>query len=240
MNAPGRLWLRGHELSLQVIESSRQTLGIEVHPDSLDGARLVVRVPHGTAWPDVAPRVARRADWIARQVIHFEGFRPGPQPRQYVSGASFRLLGRQLVMQVERGNQVVRRVGTRLYVTTPDPKKRSAVSTAVARWYHAQAQAEFAWRLEQWLRHPLLQPAPPVRMQVRRLERRWGSLSAGGTLTLNTKLVEAPSLCIDYVIAHELCHHWHPDHGEAFWRLLADVLPDWQRRKHTLEQMTAP
>lgn len=97
------------------------------------------------------------------------------------------------------------------------------------------SKVELGWRLEKCLHHPLLQPAPAVRLQVRRLARRWGSLSAKGTLTLNTKLIEQPGRCIDYVIAHELCHHWHPDHGKQFFQLLDDIVSNWVRRKQELE-----
>ena len=125
--------------------------------------------------------------------------------------------------------------GSQLQVHVPDPTDRAAVSAILTRWYHAQAKVEFGWRLEKWLYDPLLQPAPGVRLQVRRLQRRWGSLSTKGTLTLNTTLIEQPARCIDYVIAHELCHHWYPDHGEDFFKLLGDVIPNWVRRKQELE-----
>ena len=37
------------------------------------------------------------------------------------------------------------------------------------------------------------------------------------------------------LIAHELCHYWHPDHGEKFFQLLDDVISNWVRRKQELE-----
>jgi len=73
------------------------------------------------------------------------------------------------------------------------------------------------------------------RLQVRRNEKRWGSLSRGGILTLNTDLIRAPRECIDYVITHELCHLKCHDHSPEFYRLLEKVMPDWEKRKHKLE-----
>jgi len=67
------------------------------------------------------------------------------------------------------------------------------------------------------------------------MKKRWGSLSRSGLLTLNTDLIRAPQECIDYVITHELCHTLHHDHGAAFYALLVEVMPDWERRKHKLE-----
>ena len=236
MNAPAMLSVRGRDLRLEINESSRRrTLGIEVHPHPLVGARLVVRIPRGMSWQELEPMLARRGGWIARQASSFDRYLPASQPRQYLAGETFRLLGRQLQLKISAGRHGVTLQDSQLQVRVPDPTDRTAVSAILARWYHAQAKVEYGWRLEKWLRHPLLQPAPAVRLQVRGLQRRWGSLSAKGTLTLNTKLIEQSGRCIDYVIAHELCHHWHPDHGEKFFLLLDDVISNWVRRKQELE-----
>ncbi len=237
VNAPDFFVARGRELRLTLAESlRRKTLGIEVHPHALDGARLVVRVPTGMPWSELQPRLAQREGWIARQAAEFERYRPTTPPRQYLAGETFRLLGRQLVLTIETGRQGVALKGSRLTVCVPNPNEREAVSAVLARWYHAQAKVEFGWRLEAWLRHPLLQPAPAACLHVRKLSRRWGSLSPAGTLTLNTALVQKSAACIDYVIVHELCHHWHPDHGASFYQLVTDVIPSWQKTKSLLER----
>lgn len=72
-------------------------------------------------------------------------------------------------------------------------------------------------------------------LHIRKLKTRWGSLSPRGILTLNVDLIRAPGECIDYVIAHELCHLKHRDHGADFYRLLERMMPDWERRKLKLE-----
>ena len=69
------------------------------------------------------------------------------------------------------------------------------------------------------------------------MKRRWGSCGKNGTILLNTELVRAPVHCIDYVIVHELCHLRFPHHSQGFYRLLALLMPDWERRKARLEQV---
>jgi predicted metal-dependent hydrolase len=240
VKTPDHLIVLDRKLRMELAESSRRrTLGIEVHPHPLDGARLVVRIPTGMPWTELEPRLARRAGWIARQAASLDRYMPAPQPRQYLAGETFRLLGRQLQLKLSAGRHGVAVKGSQLQVNVPSMADRDAVLSTVARWYQSQAKVELGRRLEQLLQHPLLQPAPLLRLQVRRLQRRWGSLSTRGTLTLNTKLIERPGRCIDYVIAHELCHHWHPDHGPEFFTLLGDVMPNWMRCKEELEAVTS-
>jgi predicted metal-dependent hydrolase len=54
-------------------------------------------------------------------------------------------------------------------------------------------------------------------------------------LTLNPHLVKAPRDCIDYVLLHELCHIAEHNHGERFYRLLSQVLPNWATVKKRLD-----
>ena len=80
---------------------------------------------------------------------------------------------------------------------------------------------------------------PPKGLIVRQLRQRWGSMSPASRLLLNRRLIEAPIDAIDYVITHELCHIAVPHHGPEFFELLDRVLPDWEKRKHRLEQKMA-
>jgi hypothetical protein len=86
--------------------------------------------------------------------------------------------------------------------------------------------------------HPLGTDTP-VAASIRSLQRRWGSHSGKGRITLNCDLIRAPLPCIDYVIVHELAHGRHPNHGRAFYDLLGQRMPDWEKRKIALERMLA-
>ena len=103
------------------------------------------------------------------------------------------------------------------------------------RWYAEKAAEQFEQSLERcwpkFKRYGLHKPS----LVIQRMEKRWGSLSETGTLTLNLSLVKASKECIDYVMIHELCHLKHHDHSADFYRLLAALLPEWQNLKQKLE-----
>ncbi len=48
--------------------------------------------------------------------------------------------------------------------------------------------------------------------------------------------MKAPSICVDCVIAHEVCHLKHPHHDRSFFRLLDQVCPNWKQIKARLEE----
>jgi predicted metal-dependent hydrolase len=216
--------------------TTRQTLGIEVHPDS----RVVVRAPVHCPEALIAQRVQKRAAWISRQLAEFERYRPRTPPRQYVSGESHLYLGRQYRLKVQAGEPAgVKLLRGQLIVSLrrgsclPSESEPERVKALLRRWYLERAKTAFGDVLDASL--PQFKGRERPRLIVRAMRSRWGSLSRGGTMTLNVNLIRAPRRCIEYVVTHELCHLEHRDHDAKFFRLLGRLMPDWERRKRRLE-----
>ena len=71
---------------------------------------------------------------------------------------------------------------------------------------------------------------------VRDQKTRWGSCSSRGTLSFNYRLIFAPSVILDYVVVHELCHLTHMNHSKAFWNMVASVMPEYQTYRNWLRE----
>ena len=222
----------GKEIVFHVQVSDRKTMEIAVHPDN----SVVVKAPRGVPEDDIRGRVYRRARWIVKQISYFQQFHPRTPRRQYVSGETHLYLGRQYRLKAFSGNaQGVKFARGFLYVTCSGKPNPSRVRLLLNEWYLERARIKYSESLSR--RFPDLQCmgyAQPT-IHIRRMKTRWGSLSSKGTLTLNRDLIRAPRDCIDYVVTHELCHLKYKDHSSAFYRLLEQVMPDWERRKHMLE-----
>lgn len=65
---------------------------------------------------------------------------------------------------------------------------------------------------------------------------RWGSCTAKGLISLNWRLVMAPTEVFRYVVVHELCHRVHLDHSERFWSLVSGRLPDFDTARRWLHE----
>ena len=64
----------------------------------------------------------------------------------------------------------------------------------------------------------------PKEIKFRTMKRRWGSCSAQGVLTFNTKLMQKELSFIEEVVVHELAHLVHFNHSKEFQRLVEDSL----------------
>jgi predicted metal-dependent hydrolase len=65
----------------------------------------------------------------------------------------------------------------------------------------------------------------PRRVSVKDTRSRWGSCASDGSLAFSWRLVMAPEPVQDYVVAHEVAHLKHMNHGKRFWALVNRLTP---------------
>lgn len=221
-----------YNIAYDVFYGNRQSMEISVHPSG----SVVIKAPNGTSLENVEGLLLRRAGWIKKQLDYFTQFEPRTPSRSYIGGETHLYLGRQFRLKLQSGqaNQVKLLRGF-FQITCKGTAEPELVKKLLESWYLQKARARFPEIVNRCFaafeRMGLKRPP----MRIRRMRTRWGSLSNKGTLTLNLNLIRTPVGCIDYVITHELCHLQHRNHGPKFYRLLEQIMPDWERRKQKLE-----
>lgn len=214
-----------------------QTTGkvlIKVHPD----CRIIVSAPTGADNEEVLYAVKKRGRWIYEQLRDFRKQLEFTTPRQYISGESHYYLGKQYLLKViEAPDQVqgVKLLRGKLEVSVKI-KDSEKVKELLTDWYKARAKETFVKRLDAMLEQTLwVNERPPLRILT--MQTQWGSCSPNGRITMNPHLVKAPRECIDYVVLHELCHIAEHNHSERFYRLMSQVMPQWEKTKERLDRM---
>jgi len=224
------------EICYQVnrVVSRKQKVAIHVYPDG----KVQVDAPVDADSAKILDAVRVRARWISKRLEEIRERNLHVLPREYVSGESYFYLGRRYLLKVIESTGDVGRAklaGRYLQVVTPSAEQ-ALVKRLVKVWYRARAKELFARRLsllsEQivWLRE-----IPSVKLLTMRIQ--WGSCSPSGVLVFNPNLVKAPRECVDYVILHEVCHLKEHNHSPKFYRLLSELMPDWERHKAQLDRL---
>ena len=73
-----------------------------------------------------------------------------------------------------------------------------------------------------------------TRVSIRNQRSRWGSCSAGGSITLNWRLILVPDFVREYVMIHELMHRRELNHSRRFWRHVADACSRYREARRWL------
>lgn len=74
------------------------------------------------------------------------------------------------------------------------------------------------------------------KITIRDQKTRWGSCSSKGNLNFNWRLILAPEAVQDYVVVHELAHRLQMNHSPAFWKIVEQILPDYQIQRRWLKE----
>jgi predicted metal-dependent hydrolase len=219
-------------IEYQLFYSKRKTLEIAVHPDST----IIVKAPIDSEISLIEKKIHKRARWILKQLDYFQQFTPKTPKRVYISGETHLYLGKQYRLKVTQGQKNSVKLSRGIFqVSCSDESKPELVKKLMKKWYMDKAKIQFNKSFERcWPKFNSMGFNKPS-ISVKRMQKRWGSLSEKGTMMLNTELIKAPKECIDYVIIHELCHLKHHDHSSEYYKMLDSFMPDWEKIKHKLE-----
>ncbi|HSR55243.1 MAG TPA: SprT family zinc-dependent metalloprotease [Alphaproteobacteria bacterium] len=102
------------------------------------------------------------------------------------------------------------------------PGEPASVADRVLDWLRGQALIELTLASEE---KAAMVSLPPPKVGIRDPRSRWGSCSAAGRLSFSWRLIMAPPMVLDYVVAHEVAHLRHLNHGAKF-KALAQSLTE--------------
>ena len=219
-------------ISYNLKRSDRKKLRIVVSPDlSVD-----VFAPFASNDDEIDSAIAKKAAWISSKLDQVQTYHPLPAPKQYVSGETIVYLGRQYRLKVVQAEiRSAKLIGRFLRVCVPDKKDMTLVKKTVDKWYRTRAVETLGRYLKKCDAVTSRHGVPEPLTTIRTMKKRWGSCSPKGRITLNTRLVQVPVHCLEYVIMHELCHLKQHNHSKAFYALLTRCQPDWRKRKADLD-----
>jgi len=156
----------------------------------------------------------------------------------YVTGESFRYLGKDLRLVVIKGKRCVSSDGEYLTLSVRDVKDSALKERLINKWYYTQCW-EVSIKIIKEI-YPIFKKynvAMP-KLVLRKMVSRWGSCRPKrGIITLNKRLIEAPYNAFEYIVMHEFIHFLYPNHSSNFYEMLSTLMPDWKVRKKLLESV---
>ncbi len=214
----------------------RRTIEISVDTD----LRVKVAAPRYCSEREVRSFIEERAVWIRERLKEARLRQLRLEKKRYRDGNRFLFLGKKYPLTVRVTGAKRAKIGfsgEQWYVWVPAGRegreKEQTVREQLHKWYRAQAMEIFGGRVFHFSR---VLRTEPRQVAVRGQKRIWGSCDHGKkVISLNWHLVMSPLEVIDYVVVHELCHIFHPNHSARFWKKVENVLPDYKMRKKWLK-----
>lgn len=214
---------------------------IEVCKKSIKNMHLYVKPPNGNVTvsaplsmsDETIERFVRtKVNWIKRQISNFDN-QPRQSEREYVSGETLYVWGKQYYLRTEYGNKnVLVLSGDKAILTVRKESTTEQRETFVREWYRKLLKSEIARLLPKWEDITGLRASS---WQTKYMTTRWGTCNTTtGKIWLNLQLAKKTPECLEYVILHELIHLVEKHHNERFVSLMDKYMPTWREIKTTL------
>jgi len=181
--------------------------------------------------------IATRIPWIRTQRAKFEA-QARQTPREYISGESHFVLGKQYRLEIIHGDQpphVTLKGKNKIILQVRQNSTLMKREAVLMDWYRRELKEISAELLETWQKKIGVQVGA---WGIKRMKTRWGTCNQNARrIWLNLELVKKPFPCIEYVIVHELLHLIEKKHNEHFVVLLTKHLPKWRSLKEELNRL---
>jgi len=215
----------GRSLPLRVSENPRaRRLTLRIKP----GAQgLTVTTPVGVPMLEVERFLYRNRAWLEEKL---EKAPDRPEVRPGIK-IPIRGVNHEIVHEPGRGvTEAVRDTDSARLIVRGE---RIHLPRRVADYLKKEAKAEIGALVE---KHAQTVKRPVKSIRYKDTVSRWGSCSSEGNLSFSWRIMMAPRPVIDYLVAHEVAHLVHMNHGPKFWALCEELCPDTKRCKAWLKK----
>ena len=199
--------------------------------------KVRVSVPLAMSDDAIMMFVKTKLGWIRKQQAKFEA-QPRQSEREYVSGETLYVWGRQYFLQVKysyKGNALVLD-GNKAILTVRKESTAKQRETFVNEWYRSLLKAEVEKYLPKWEKITGLYCSG---WQSKYMTTRWGTCNTNTRkIWLNLQLAKKPIECLEYVILHEVAHLKVKNHSADFVAILDQYMPYWHELKKQLNDST--
>jgi len=220
-------------------------IAIEVCKKNIKNMRLYVKPPNGNVTvsaplimsDEAIERFVRtKVSWIRKQVDKFDN-QPRQSEREYVSGETLYVWGKQYYLQTEyRNRNSIALSGDKAILTVRRESSALQRENYVREWYRELLKAEITRLLPRWEKITGLKAA---NWQIKYMTTRWGTCNTKiRKIWLNLQLAKKSPECLEYVILHELVHLVEKSHNERFVSLMDKYMPMWREVRATLNRQT--
>ena len=222
MNFPAVIRHKGRKFPLRLRYNSKAKRIILRVDQEHDGA--LITLPPGASEAEAFTLAQENSDWL---IDRLEAL---PPKKMFADGQVLTFMGENITICHRYELPIgVKLVGSELFVSG----NKKHLPMQILEWLRnctrdviTPRALDMASRIGQKLN----------RVSVRDTKSRWGSCSVNGNLSFCWRLIMTPEWVLNYVIAHEVSHLLHMNHGPEFWSTVRSLDADPIHAKKWLNQ----
>ena len=223
-----------NNIVIDIVRKNIKNLHLAVYPPE---GRVRVAAPLRVNDEAVRLFAISKLSWIKTQQAKFEG-QVRQSKREYVSGESHYFEGYRYLLNVIYYDkppkvEIRNKKYIDLYVRiNSNTEQRERV---MKEWYRQKLKEKIPSLLEKWEKTIGVKAND---WHIKQMKTRWGSCKIEAKrIWLNLELAKKSTLCLEYIIVHELVHLLERHHNKRFNSLMSKFMPLWEFHQKELNSL---
>ena len=201
----------------------RKTVGIYVERDR----RVIVKAPEDFPSSRIQEIVEKKKNWIEQKVNAPYKYPTTPSKKEFVSGESMMLLGKNcMLLVVDENIKGIQYDGFSFRITKGNQEKAHDL---FVEWYKKFALTKIEPMAKTFAKN--LGVNYNGCYVTNTMKYRWASCTQKGNINFNWRIIKAPLFVIEYLIVHELAHLRVTNHSQEFWNIVSIQVPLYEDAK---------
>lgn len=217
-------------ISINVIKKGIKNVHLYVKPP--DG-EVMLTCPYDYPDENIALFVRTKLGWIRKKRQEYLA-QPRQTKREYVSGETVYLWGKQYFLQVDYDarNYKISINGDKVHFVVRNNSTAEQRHNVFTEWYRGIFKKELARLIPKWEKITGFECSD---YKVQNMRSKWGTCNHyTRKITLNLQLVKKDFACVEFVILHELTHIKEQNHNKKFVQIMDSHMPNWRELRDSL------
>ncbi len=221
-------------IEIDVIKKNIKNMHLAVYPPT---GRIRLSAPVETDHEVIRLFAISKLGWIKKHVKNFKE-QPRESEREFIDGESHYFKGKRYLLKVKETNgraQVSLKGSKTLVLKIKPDASRADRAKVVKEWYRDQLKAAIPKLLTKWEKHMGVKAEA---WGVKQMRTKWGACNIEDKrIWLNLELAKKPTICLEYIIVHELTHLLERNHNERFIKYMDVFMPKWRLHREELNSL---
>ena len=228
---------KGRPIAVKVYFEKRTTIRF-----SIGREKAIIRMPNVLPATEQKKQYERFKKWVSDQLDKDVQLQQRFLGKTYQSGDTITVLNKTYTIQIKKTNrkthtaQLIDKNTIQIALSQYDnsPFSQKPIRQLLSRIIGADCLSIIEKKVDYFNDLYFQETINGIRMKLN--QSNWGSCSSNRNLNFSTRLLFAPDEVIDYVIVHELAHLKEMNHSTKFWKIVKNVMPDYQKHEHWLKE----
>lgn len=220
-------------VEVDVIRKEIKNMHLAVYPPQ---GRVRLAAPLNTDLEVLRLFCISKLSWLKKNIKSFQN-QARETVREYVSGESHYFQGKRYLLEVKHhdGYNKIAVVGNRINLYTKENATTEAKAKTFKEWYRKELKKQIPELLIKWEN---VIGVNANEFGVKQMKTKWGACNIDAKrIWLNLELAKKPSICLEYILVHELVHLLERNHNDNFIAYMDKFMPKWRLHRDELNSL---